>query len=172
MSTTPTGARRVIVIPCSARKKAESAPAGELYTGSYHRACRATADALADEDTAVLVLSARYGLVRLDEVLEPYDVTFGDRGAVSGLLLAAQARRLGVDKARTVTILAGAAYVEAVRSIWPYADTPLAGLAIGRQRQRLAQIRDQAARPVEQARGPHWRTTQCEECDWTIEVNQ
>jgi hypothetical protein len=72
-----------------------AAPAGELYVGSYHRACRAAADALTEGGGTVLVLSARYGLVPLDQVLEPYDLTFSDRGAATDLYLQAQARKLG-----------------------------------------------------------------------------
>jgi hypothetical protein len=140
------GSDRVVVIPCSGQKKTEPAPAGELYLGGYHRACRATADALTANGGTVLVLSARYGLATLDRVLEPYDVTFGDRDAVGSLLLEAQARKLGIDRARDVTVLAGAAYVDAARAVWPYASAPLAGLGIGRQRQRLAELRDRAAR--------------------------
>jgi hypothetical protein len=140
------GTDRVIVVPCSGRKKTEPAPAGELYLGSYHRACRATADVLTAAGGTVLVLSARHGLVPLDQVLEPYDVTMDDPDAVAVPVLEAQARQLGVDQARDVTILAGAAYADKLASIWSHASRPLAGLGIGQQRQRLAELRDRAER--------------------------
>jgi hypothetical protein len=82
----------------------------------------------------------------VDQVLEPYDVTMDDRKAVTVLHLEAQARDLGVDQARDVTILAGASYADELRSIWPHATRPLAGLGIGQQRQRLAELRDRAER--------------------------
>ncbi|WP_199570565.1 DUF6884 domain-containing protein [Streptomyces murinus] len=151
-----TSTNRVVVVPCSGKKQAVPAPAGEMYLGSYHRACRATADVLTADNGLVLVLSSRYGLVTLDEVLEPYEMTFRDRGAVSDLVLRAQARNLGVDSAQDVTVLAGADYVTAARSVWPHASAPLTGLGIGKQRQRLAELRARAerlrtAQPVEAA---------------------
>jgi len=149
-----TSTNRVVVIPCSGKKQDVPAPAGEMYLGNYHRACRATADVLTADEGLVLVLSARYGLAPLDKVLEPYDLTFSDRGAVSDVYLQAQARELGVDRARDVTVLAGASYVAAVQTVWPHAVAPLAGLGIGKQRQRLGELRARAekmraAQPVE-----------------------
>ncbi|MGV9310475.1 MULTISPECIES: hypothetical protein [unclassified Nonomuraea] len=44
-------------------------PAGELYTGSYHRAARRAADALTHDGGRVLNLSALHGLVELDQML-------------------------------------------------------------------------------------------------------
>ena len=57
--------------PCGSRKLDHRAPAADLYTGSYHRACRKTADALRPD--RLLILSARYGLLDLDDIIEPYD---------------------------------------------------------------------------------------------------
>ncbi|WP_439082106.1 DUF6884 domain-containing protein [Streptomyces sp. WL006] len=152
--TTPARPARVVVIPCSGAKRDAPAPAGELYIGSYHRACRATADALTQDSGLTLVLSARYGLVPLDRVLGPYEMTLSDRGAVNDLTLQAQARKLGIDAAQDVTVLAGAAYVTAARTVWPHAVAPLAGLGIGKQLQRLRDLRARAekmrtAQPVE-----------------------
>ena len=39
-------------------------------------------------------------------------------------------------------MLAGRAYAEACRAVWPLADAPLLGLGIGYQRQHLAALRD------------------------------
>ncbi|MCX5326319.1 DUF6884 domain-containing protein [Streptomyces sp. NBC_00120] len=162
MTTAPPYARpgHVYVIPCSGKKLDRAAPARELYTGSYFHACWRAADALAEDGDRILVLSARHGLVSLDDVLEPYDTRFGDREEVSDLLLDAQARRLGIQHAREVTVLAGSDYVQAARKVWPYAKAPLTGLAIGRQLQRLNELSSKAAtvaaHPVESLaeRGP------------------
>ncbi|MEU8870476.1 DUF6884 domain-containing protein [Streptomyces javensis] len=146
MVTAPPTARpgHVYVIPCSGKKLDHAAPARELYKGLYFAACWRTAAVLAGDDGLVLVLSARHGLVTLDQVLEPYDTRFGDREAVSDLLLAAQARKLGIQHAREVTVLAGAAYVQAARTVWPYAHAPLSGLGIGKQLQLLNEMRGKA----------------------------
>jgi len=137
---------RVVVIPCGGAKQAQAAPAGELYTGTYHRACRRAADALTAQGGITLVLSALHGLVPLDQVLEPYDLRMGQQGSVTAARLAEQARALGVDRAREVVALGGAAYSRAALAVWPHATTPLAGLpGMGYQLQALAAIAAGAA---------------------------
>jgi hypothetical protein len=69
---------RLVVIPCSAAKLDHRAPAGQLYTGSWHRLARQAADALAARtDATVMILSAAHALVRLDQELDPYDTSLG-----------------------------------------------------------------------------------------------
>lgn len=138
MSAAP---NRVVLIPCSAAKLSRPAPAAELYQGSYHKACRATAEFLTADGGTVLVISAKYGLVRLDWVLAPYEMTFRDPGCANGLLMRVQARQLHLDQATDVTVLASAAYVAAARTVWPHAEAPLTGLGIGQQLRRLVELR-------------------------------
>lgn len=138
----------LVVIPCAAKKLDRPAPAGELYQGSYHRACRQTADALTADGGTVVVLSALHGLLTLDRVIEPYELRMGDPGTVLPVRLRQQARELGLANAPTVVVLAGAAYVYAARQVWPDASAPLTGRGIGRQLQRLAELRDPALFPL------------------------
>lgn len=139
----PARTGRVVVIPCGAAKLDRPAPAGELYTGSFHRACRKAADALARPGDTVLVLSALHGLVPLDHVLAPYELRMGQAGSVTGDQLRRQARELGVDDAREVVVLAGAAYTAAARQVWPRAAAPLEGAGgMGYQLQRLKALRE------------------------------
>lgn len=133
----------VVVIPCGAAKSPTPAPASEFYRGSYHRLALAAALALTTRDR-VRILSARYGLVGLDEVLEPYDLRLGQATAVTADELV---RRHGVDESPAV-ILAGREYARAARAVYPNAERPLEGLGgIGYQLQALARI----------ARGEHPR---------------
>lgn len=134
----------VVVIPCGGAKLDHAAPAGQLYTGSYHRACRAAADALGAR--RVLILSALHGLVELDAVLAPYELRMGQPGSVTAAQLAEQAERLGVAGARSVVALAGQTYTEPLRAVWPTLVEPLAGSrGIGDQLGRMARIRTTGA---------------------------
>ncbi|MGY3199758.1 hypothetical protein ACVW19_000268 [Streptomyces sp. TE5632] len=81
-------------------------------------------------------------MVPPSRVLQPYDTRIGDARSVSPDKLREQAGELGVDQAQDVTVLAGRVYAEACRVVWPHARTPLVGMGIGRQLQRLAGIRD------------------------------
>ncbi|WP_327419356.1 DUF6884 domain-containing protein [Streptomyces sp. NBC_01233] len=131
----------VVVIPCGAAKLDRPAPAGQLYTGSYHRACARAAAALTADGGTVLVLSALYGLTPLDRVIDPYDLRMGEAGSITPEQLREQARTLGLDQAAEVVILAGATYTAAALEVWPHASTPLAGLGgMGYQLQHLAAV--------------------------------
>ncbi|MFD5570422.1 hypothetical protein [Streptomyces cadmiisoli] len=56
-STPAAPAGPVVVIPCGGAKLGHAAPAGHLYVGGYHRACRRAADALTARGGTVLLLS-------------------------------------------------------------------------------------------------------------------
>ncbi|MCX5426125.1 DUF6884 domain-containing protein [Streptomyces sp. NBC_00078] len=143
----------VVVVACGGRKAVYSdglrkgepvigARAGELYVGSYHRAARRAADVLTRDGRAgrVVILSARYGLVELDEHLLNYNLRAGDPGTVDGETLRRQAHALGISGA-AVTVLGGRAYTKLAREVWEDVVEPLAGTrGIGEQLGRLADI--------------------------------
>lgn len=91
------------VIACGGEKLDRPAPARELYTGQMFRhtldnALRsAELDREGGRDARVLILSAQHGLVKLDEVLEPYDLRMDAPGSVTAERLAEQAAALGID---------------------------------------------------------------------------
>ncbi len=130
----------LVVIPCGSRKLDRPAQAADLYIGSYHRACRKAADALRPD--RLLILSARYGLLDLDDIVEPYDAPHGTTDAVTAQLILEQAKLRDIVLLDPVVALGGAQHVGLVRSVWPYARTPLAGTrGMGEQMARLAALR-------------------------------
>lgn len=86
------------VIPCGAGKLDREAPARELYTSDHFRRQLRAAEAACEEGDVVLVLSALYGLVELDEVLEPYDLRMGQPHSVLVYTLALQLKALGITE--------------------------------------------------------------------------
>ena len=141
ITVAPAAARPLVVIGCGARKAPGPAAAGELYTGPYFRACLGAALALAPRDR-VLVLSARPGLLRLDDgPIAPYELRLGAPGAVTAREVRAQAEALRLH-GQLVVALCGARYARLAAQVWPETRAPLAGLAIGRQLRVLAGIRD------------------------------
>ncbi len=133
----------LVVIGCGAAKLSHAAAAADLYTGQHFRLCLATALDLAPCGR-VLVLSARYGLVGLGEVIAPYDLTVGQPGAVDGAAVAEQLRARGLT-GQPVTALCSARYVAVLRAAGADVSAPLAGLGIGRQRGALSAMRRAAA---------------------------
>ncbi|MGV9649802.1 DUF6884 domain-containing protein [Streptomyces sp. NPDC003554] len=127
----------LVVIPCGSSKLSRAARAVDMYIGSYHRACRKAADAL--QPDRVLILSARYGLLGLDDVIEPYDTSHGTTDAITAHALLEQATARDIVFLDPVVALGGARHVSLVRSIWPHVLAPLAGAGgMGRQMARLA----------------------------------
>jgi hypothetical protein len=128
--------RRVVIIACGAEKKPDPGlneygnpnpgyPAGELYTGGYHRSLRLAADALTDQ-SLIWVMSALHGLVELTRPLHPYDVTIGDERAVTVERLRADAAGLALDDA-DVIFLGGRSYAALLAPAVPHLHAPLAG---------------------------------------------
>ena len=101
----PPNPRRIpaIVIPCCASKLPAAARAEKLYDSDHFRFTLRAAQARAQEiGGRVWILSARHGLVSLDRVIEPYDVTFGDPEAVTARDVHGQLCVFGIDQVETL----------------------------------------------------------------------
>ncbi|MGW7264495.1 DUF6884 domain-containing protein [Streptomyces sp. NPDC054842] len=133
----------LVVIPCGSRKLGSAARAADMYVGSYHRACRRAAEAL--RPALLLILSARHGLLDLDDVIEPYDTRHGAAESVTAEILLEQAASRGLLPRDPVVALGGARHVSLVRGVWPHTLMPLAGTrGMGEQMARLAALRERA----------------------------
>lgn len=98
-----------------------------MYCGSYHRAARRAANALATGPySQVLVLSAKFGLLQTGDRILHYDMRAGQHGTVTGEVLRRQAHYLAVSGAEA-TVLAGKAYAALARSAWPALHHPVDG---------------------------------------------
>lgn len=129
----------IIVIPCGKKKLDHAAPAGDLYIGSQHRLARQAADRLAFNNFGrVVILSAKHGLLDLDTVIEPYDLTVGDEGAVDKGYVA---RQLIAMDARNIIALTPKGYTDLLTGrVGIRVDARLSG-DIFEQRRQLAQIK-------------------------------
>lgn len=132
--------RQLVVIGCGAAKLDRPARAADLYVGSYFRLALSAAQQLADRDD-IAILSAKHGLLGLDQLVAPYDLTMGQAGSVTTDQLARQATARGLTGC-AVLALCGRRYAALLREVWSDVATPLAGLGIGYQRQALARLRD------------------------------
>ena len=107
----------ICVVACGQKKQPGEWPALELYVGSYFRQCAAWALAKFDPGD-IYVLSAKYGLIRGDEVLTPYNVRLGDRGAITWRQTKEHAEVLGLLDVDEVTVLGGVLYRGHCISVW------------------------------------------------------
>ncbi|MFH0712073.1 MAG: hypothetical protein V1889_03105 [archaeon] len=126
---------RVVLISCVSKKLDEKAKVKDLYISSLFRynlryACLLKPD-------KIFVLSAKYGLVGLDEEIEPYDKTLNGMNSVEKKKWADDvfvqlSNEIDVDRDEVI-FLAGENYrkylIERVKNF----RIPLKGLGIGRQ---------------------------------------
>lgn len=140
------------VIPCSGAKLDQPAPARDLYRGSMFRHTLENAERSARMDSEqlgkparVLILSGLYGLVGLDQVLEPYEQRMDKPGSVTAATLTEQARELGIDWGSAVYCLLPRPYYarlsEALRALDVYPQDVYEGCGgIGPQRRANSHI--------------------------------
>lgn len=131
----------IVVIPCGARKLDRPASAGQLYTGPYFTATKRAALRLAPPER-VLILSGKYGLLGLDDPIEPYEQHLGAPGSVTAAVVRDQAATRGL-LAEPVMALCGRTYANLIRQVWPQVTTPLEGL--GGMGHQLAALKRMAA---------------------------
>lgn len=124
---------RIALIGCSASKREQATAARDLYTSALFRKSAAYAEATCED---WFVLSAQYGLVRRDEVIEPYDRRLGrdvDSGAWSKIVQDQLASALRDVPNVLLVVLAGKQYRSFLPMCqWP-SEVPMSGLGIGQQ---------------------------------------
>lgn len=121
-------------------------PAGEVYTGTFHRLCRQYVDRFLPTEQ-VLILSPFYGLVPLEQLLyKNYDVRFNTGGinlaTVSAADLRKQWQRQYTDDS-SVYLFGGQKFIKVVAAFMSASEAkhvqyPLHGLGgIGRMQQKM-----------------------------------
>lgn len=127
--------KRVVLIPCVSQKLPHAALAKDLYVSALFDFCLRYAQRLKPD--AIYIFSAKYGLVTLEQRLEPYEETLNTKrdGEIKqwaqGVL---QQLRSKIDLERdTVIFLAGEKYRRHLVSQIKHAEIPLLGLTIGPQ---------------------------------------
>ena len=71
--------KRFALIACSSRKKTHAAPAHDLYDSDLFNLSLQFAERL--EPDEIYVLSAKYGLLPIERVIEPYNKTLNEMSA-------------------------------------------------------------------------------------------
>lgn len=131
----------VFLIACSKSKAGRTTSARQLYRGDLFRKSVAYAEA---EGARWFVLSARYGLLHPDTIVDPYELTLADLSPLERLQWG---ERVAYALPRApLVFLAGKLYREPILASPMMNHTrasctaPLAGLGIGQQKRRLAEL--------------------------------
>ncbi len=140
---------RIALVACSKKKAGHRAPAAVLYTSALFRKSLLAA---LDVSKSIHVLSAKHGVVRLGEVIEPYDVTLKSMPSAErsawGQATGEQLSRL-LHPGDVATLFCGEEYIAPLRrrisQLGCRIDLPLAGLSMGQRLQRLRGLNREAA---------------------------
>jgi hypothetical protein len=131
-------APHVLLVGCVKTQLPHAAPADELFVSALFRRRRDFAER---SGRPWFVLSSRHGLVRPEQVIEPYDLCLARQPIAvrrdwGRLVIAQLDAALGDLTDRTLEIHAGSAHIApiepALRVRGAIVETPLHGLALGR----------------------------------------
>ncbi len=133
--------QKIILISCVSKKLPRPARAEELYVSPLFKKNLAYAKSLKPD--SIYILSAKYGLVSLNQELDPYEQTLNTMKALeikdwAGQVLNSLAANTDLDKDRFV-FLAGEKYRKYLLPHIKHYEVPLQGLGIGRQLHFLKQ---------------------------------
>ncbi len=125
----------VVCISCVKSKRSYRSRAEDLYTSPLFRKLLAYAKTLNPD--RIVVLSAKHGVLDLDDEVDPYEMTLNRMGKADRLawadgVLAQLRRRADLDRDEFV-FLAGQRYREHLIPHIRHASVPMEGLTLGNQ---------------------------------------
>jgi hypothetical protein len=134
--------KQIVLISCVSKKRPAKSKARDLYISPLFR--KNLQYALKLQPDQIHILSAKYGLVPLDEEIEPYDLTLNTMSAKeikdwSQSVLNDLASRTNLQEDQFI-FLAGAKYRSYLVGHMAHVEVPLEGLTIGRQLQKLTEL--------------------------------
>jgi cytoplasmic iron level regulating protein YaaA (DUF328/UPF0246 family) len=138
--------KKIILISCVSKKRAVKSRAAELYTSTLFRLNLQYARKLKPD--AIFILSAKYGLVALDDEITPYDVTLNkmisDERKIWANKIIEQLRLYADLQHDHFIVLAGERYRKYLLPHLLSYEIPLEKLPIGKQLQYLKkQVRNE-----------------------------
>lgn len=131
------GETTIYLVSCVGQKRPERASAKDLYQSAWFKKARAYVETAG---SPWFILSAEYGLVSPDAVIEPYEKTLNTMGVAARREWAASVAeqlRTEVGHADRFVVLAGARYREflmpVLQEIADSVEVPMEGMKIGEQ---------------------------------------
>ena len=132
---------KIVFISCVSKKRTQKSRARDLYISPLFK--KNLQYALKLRPDKIFVLSAKYGLVGLDEEIEPYNLTLNTMSAAEIKRWAAGVLRQLAGQANLQNdhfiFLAGAKYRKYLLPHLQHVEIPFEGLTIGRQLHELSQ---------------------------------
>lgn len=132
--------KTIVLISCVSKKLTHPAKAKDIYVSPLFRLNLRYAESLNPD--AIYVLSAKYGLLALEDEIAPYDLTLNTMGTLKirewAAGVAAQLAAVTDLKHDRFVFLAGDKYRKFLLPCLTHCDIPMQGLTIGKQLQFLS----------------------------------
>lgn len=130
---------KVVLISCGKKKLPVKAIGSDLYVSSLFKMNLQYGRSLSPDK--IFILSAKYGLIHLDEAIDPYDLTLNNMSSLElkawASKVLAQLRQEADLNSDHFVFLAGDRYRKHLVPHLRFNEVPMAGLSIGRQLQFL-----------------------------------
>jgi hypothetical protein len=110
----------LIIVSCGSAKVDYKTQARHLYVGGLFTLALKYALTQVDEKQ-IRIMSAKHGLLKLDDLVEPYKLRMGRPGSIVADKVKSQARQQGIDLAPKVIVFGGLDYYNLCKEIWPHA---------------------------------------------------
>lgn len=126
---------KVVFISCVSKKLSHKAKAQDLYVSTLFRLNFAYARSLKPDK--IFILSAKHGLLRLNDTVAPYDTTLNhmrdqERRAWGARVMKQLKGKVNLEK-DTFVFLAGGRYRKYLMPHMKHVDVPMMHLGIGKQ---------------------------------------
>lgn len=134
--------RRIVPISCVSKKLSQGAKAKDLYVSELFKRNLKYAKKLKPDD--IFILSAKHGLLSLEQEIEPYEQTLNNMPAHevkqwANQILEEIRNKYSIDDT-TFVFLAGEKYRKYLLPHLTDVQIPLKGLGIGKQLQKLKEL--------------------------------
>lgn len=128
----------IIFLSCTKKKLAYPCSAKEMYTASqWFRGGWRYAESLRPDH--IFILSAKYGLLKPDDIIEPYERTLVSANIEAikkwSIMVAKQIQKAGVNTSEHAIFLCGYNYRRYISNLFPNHIAPLEHMGIGKQMQ-------------------------------------
>lgn len=123
----------LVLITCGSKKRSTPCAAADLYTGIYFGKMVRFARTIAP-DSRIYIVSAKHGLLRMNQIIAPYNLRMGKPGSITADIIKRQAEALGLRPDERVIFVGGSDYLPVLAPTFTNIERPLVGKGtIGKQ---------------------------------------
>ena len=132
----------IVFVGCGATKRKKPCKAEDMYIGQYFKQCMLYAKTLTKNNN-IYILSAKYGVLPLNKVIEPYNKTLKTMSKKEikewASMVVTQLQELHITSNTPVTFICGKNYYEPLTNSFTNITTPLPQGGMGYQIQFMQQ---------------------------------